>query len=154
MYKSYSQKQSEVKKKWLVIDAQGAVVGRLAAAIALLLRGKHKATYTPHIDGGDCVVVINAAQVQFSGKKTTDKVYYRHTGYPGGIKSTTPRKILEGEYPERVLRMAVKRMLDDGPMARRRMKNLYVYAGAEHKHEAQQPEVFDFKGLNRKNKIG
>lgn len=153
MYRTYSQKQSDVHKDWLLIDAKGAIVGRLAAKIVTLLKGKHKPTYTPHMDGGDCIVIINASKVVFSGKKTKDKIYYKHTGYPGGIKSTTPAKTLEGNYPERVLKLAVKRMLDDGPMARQRMKNLYVYSGSEHRHEAQQPKVFDFAQLN-KNNIG
>ncbi|MBQ4875008.1 MAG: 50S ribosomal protein L13 [Rickettsiaceae bacterium H1] len=153
MYSSYSQKKSEIRKNWLLINAKGAIVGRLAAKIAILLRGKNKPTYTPHMDGGDCVVVINAAEVAFSGKKIKNKIYYRHTGYPGGIKSTIPEKILDGKYPERVLKLAVKRMLDNGPMARKRMKNLYVYSGSEHKHEAQKPQVFDFISLNKKNKV-
>ena len=153
MYRTYSQKKSEVKKDWLLIDAGSAIVGRLAAKLAHLLRGKHKPTYTPHMDGGDCVVVINASKVTFSGKKNKNKIYYRHTGYPGGIKSTTPQKVFDSKNPEKVLRLAVKRMLDDGPMARQRMKNLYIYGGAEHKHEAQKPEMFDFINLNRKNKV-
>lgn len=152
MYRTYSQIKSEIKKDWLLIDAKGAVVGRLAAIISKLLRGKHKSTYTPHMDGGDYIVVINAAEIAFSGKKLKNKIYYKHTGYPGGIKSTTPDKILESKNPERVLQLAVKRMLDDGPMARQRMKNLYIYNGAEHKQQAQQPQIFDFVNLNKKNK--
>ncbi len=153
MYRTYSQKKSEIEKNWLLIDATDLVVGRLAATISHLLRGKHKPTYTPHMDGGDCIVVINADKIKFSGKKLQNKIYYRHTGYPGGIKSTTPEKILKGAHPDRVLKLAVKRMLDDGPMARQRMKNLYVYRGSEHKHAAQQPQEFDVLQLNKRHKL-
>ncbi len=153
MYRTYSQKKSEIKKKWLLINADGIIVGRLAVMIANLLRGKHKPTYTPHMDGGDCVVVVNADKLVFSGKKRREKIYYRHTGYPGGIKSTTPRLIFEGKNPHKVLELAVKRMMGCGPMARRRMQNLYIYSGSEHVHEAQQPEVFDFAAMNRKNTV-
>ena len=153
MYRTYSQKKLEIEKKWLLIDASDLIVGRLAAIISHLLCGKHKPTYTPHMDGGDNIIIINAAQVKFTGKKFKDKVYYRHTGYPGGIKSTTPEKILNGSYPDRVLELAVKRMLDDGPMARQRLKNLYIYNGPEHKQAAQKPEPFDVLRLNKRNKL-
>lgn len=144
-------KQKQIAKGWLLVDATDAVVGRLAAFISPILRGKTKATYTPHMDCGDNVVIVNASKVRFSGSKMANKVYYRHTGHPGGIKSTTPRKVLEGKNPCNIVRLAVKRMLDDGPMARRRLKNLYVYAGPEHKHGAQKPRVVEFASLNRKN---
>ena len=146
-------KPAEVEKNWLLIDAEGLVVGRLASIIANRLRGKHKANYTPHVDCGDNVIVINAEKVRFTGNKTTDKIYYRHTGYPGGIKETTPAKILEGRFPERVLVKAVERMVPRGPLGRQQMRNLRVFAGAEHPHVAQSPEVLDVKSMNRKNSL-
>jgi large subunit ribosomal protein L13 len=149
--KTYSAKPGEVAKKWVLIDAEGLVVGRLASIIAMRLRGKHKPTYTPHIDTGDNVVVINAAKVVFTGKKFEDKQYHRHTGHPGGVKTTTPRRILEGKFPERVVIKAVERMITRGPLQRRLMTNLKVYGGAEHPHEAQKPEVLDIKSMNSKN---
>ncbi len=127
------------------------VVGRLAAVIATRLRGKHLPTFTPHMDCGDNVIVINADKVKFTGKKTSDKVYYRHTGYPGGIKETTPEKVLGGKFPERVLTLAVKRMLPGGPLSRQQLSNLRVYAGTEHPHEAQTPELLDVASMNSKN---
>src|SRR5690606_759054 len=141
--KTFSQKPADVVKKWVLIDAEGLVVGRLASIVANRLRGKHKPTYTPHVDDGDNVIVINADKVVLTGKKYTDKVYYWHTGYPGGIKERTARQILEGRFPERVIEKAVERMIPRGPLGRRQMKNLRVYAGAEHPHAAQQPETLD-----------
>lgn len=149
--KTYSAKPSEVDKKWLLIDAEGMVVGRLASLIAMRLRGKHKPTYTPHIDCGDNVIVINADKAVFTGNKYTDKKYYWHTGYPGGIKERTARAIFEGRFPERIIEKAVQRMMPRGPLARTQLKNLRVYAGAKHPHEAQQPLIFDAKGQNVKN---
>jgi large subunit ribosomal protein L13 len=149
--KTYSAKPAEVVKKWVMIDAEGLVVGRLASLIAKLLRGKHKTTFTPHVDCGDNVIVINAQKVAFTGKKRNDKEYYWHTGYPGGIKSRTADKILDGRFPERVVEKAVERMMPGGPLTRRQLRNLKVYGGAEHPHEAQQPEALDFAALNRKN---
>ncbi len=149
---TFSQKPAEVVKKWILIDAEGLVVGRLASLVANRLRGKHKATFTPHVDDGDNVIIINADKVVLTGKKYTDKVYYWHTGHPGGIKERTARQILEGRFPERVLEKAIERMIPRGPLGRRQMKNLRVYAGAKHQHEAQQPEVLDVAALNRKNK--
>ena len=149
--RTYSAKISDVKKEWHVIDASDAVTGRLASQIALLLRGKHKPMFSPNLDCGDHVVVINADKVVLTGKKSTNKTYYRHTGYPGGIKSTTPEKIMRGEHPERVLLKAVERMMPKGPLGRAQMKKLRVYAGSEHPHEAQQPKNFDFVGKNIKN---
>ncbi|NGM50847.1 50S ribosomal protein L13 [Caulobacter sp. 602-2] len=147
-----SLKPAEVEKKWIVVDAKDAVVGRLATFIAMRLRGKHRPDYTPHVDCGDFVVVINADKVKFTGKKLDDKVYYRHTGHPGGIKETTPRKVLGGQFPERVLNKAVERMLPkESPLARKQMTHLLVYAGAEHPHQAQSPEVIDFAARNVKN---
>jgi large subunit ribosomal protein L13 len=148
---TYVAKPGEVDKKWILIDANGLVVGRLAALIATRLKGKHKPIYTPHIDCGDNIIVVNAEKVIFSGDKHTDKVYYRHTGYPGGIKETNPRRMLEGKFPERVLELAVERMLKRGPLQRKLMRNLKVYKGAEHPHAAQNPQQLDVAKLNRKN---
>ena len=149
--KTYSAKPSEIEKKWILIDAENLVVGRLAAVIASRLRGKHLPTFTPHMDTGDHVIVINAEKVKFTGKKLSDKKYYRHTGYPGGIKETTPEKVLEGKFPERVVTQAVKRMLPGNRLSRQIMTNLRVYASADHPHEAQSPEVLDVKSMNTKN---
>ena len=140
-----------VEKKWVLIDAEGLVVGRVASIIANILRGKHKPSFTPHVDCGDNVIVINAEKVRFTGRKLTQKLYYRHTGYPGGIKETTPRKILEGKFPERVVELAVERMLRRGPLQRKLMRNLKIYKGSEHPHAAQSPEKLDVAKLNRKN---
>ena len=150
--KTFVQKPAEVERKTIVVDATDLVVGRLASFAAKRLRGKHKPTYTPHVDDGDFVVIVNAEKVRFTGKKREDKVYYRHTGYPGGLKETTPKRILEGRFPERVVEKAVERMIPRGPLGRRQLKNLRVYAGAEHPHEAQQPETIDVGALNSKNK--
>ena len=150
--KTYSAKASEIEKKWILIDAEGAVVGRLAAFVANRLRGKHKATFTPHMDCGDNVIIINADKVVLTGRKYSDKVYYWHTGYPGGIKDRTAREILEGRFPERVVEAAIKRMMPGGPLSRTQLKNLRIYSGAEHPHEAQQPEVVDLASFNAKNK--
>ena len=150
---TYSAKPSEVTKKWLVIDADGVVLGRLASQIAMLLRGKHKTMFTPHIDTGDHVVIINAEKVKLTGKKRTNKVYHRHTGFPGGIKTQTPEFILGGKHPERVIEKAVERMMPkESPLARQQLGKLRVYAGTEHPHTAQQAEVFDFASKNPKNK--
>ncbi len=150
--KTYSAKPGEVENKWVVIDAEGVVVGRLASYVAKRLRGKHRAEFTPHVDTGDHVVIINADKAVFTGKKYTDKVYYKHTGYPGGIKETTPKRVLEGRFPERVIQMAVKRMLPkESSLARAQLTKLRVYGGAEHPHTAQSPETVDFKSMNSKN---
>ena len=149
--KTYTAKPADIDKKWIIIDAEGVVLGRLASIVAMRLRGKHKASFTPHMDMGDNVIVINAGKIQLSGNKRSDKIYYRHTGHPGGIKSRTAGQILEGEFPERVVTKAVQRMLPGGPLSRRQMTNLRVYAGAEHPHEAQQPEVVDVASMNSKN---
>ena len=150
--KTYSAKPSEIEKKWLIVDAEDLVLGRMAQAVAVVLRGKHKPTYTPHMDCGDNVVIINAEKIKLTGKKRTDKVYYRHTGHPGGIKSQTAGEILEGRFPERVVEKAIERMIPKGPLGRQQMRNLRVYAGTEHPHSAQEPEVFDVAALNKKNK--
>jgi large subunit ribosomal protein L13 len=149
--KTFVAKPGEVDKKWIVIDANGLVVGRLASIIALRLKGKHRAIYTPHVDCGDNIIVINAEKVVFTGNKFEDKVYYRHTGYVGGIKETTPRRLLEGRFPERVIEKAVERMLKRGPLMRKLMGNLRIYKGASHPHTAQNPAPLDVAKLNRKN---
>ena len=146
-----SLKPAEVKKDWLLIDADGLVLGRLAVIIANRLRGKHKPTFTPHVDCGDNVIVINAGEVVLTGKKLQKKVYHYHTGYIGGIKERTAGEIMRGKFPERVLHKAVERMLPRGPLGRRQLSNLRVYPGAEHPHEAQQPEKVDIGAMNPKN---
>ncbi|MCJ7420469.1 50S ribosomal protein L13 [Sphingomicrobium astaxanthinifaciens] len=147
-------KPAEVEKKWHLIDAEGLVVGRLAAIIANHIRGKHKPSFTPHVDCGDHVVVINADKVRFTSDKANTKTYYKHTGYAGGIKETTPAKILEGKFPERVLEKAVKNMVPRGPLGRAVMKNLHLYNGTEHPHGGQNPETLDVASMSRKNKVG
>jgi large subunit ribosomal protein L13 len=147
-------KPREVEKKWHLIDAEGLVVGRLATIVANILRGKHKPSFTPHVDCGDHVVIVNADKVRFTGKKLTDKIYYKHTGYAGGIKETTPAKILEGRFPERVLEKAIERMIPRGPLGRDQMRALHLYAGTEHPHGGQSPETLDVAAMNRKNKVG
>lgn len=149
---TFSAKPADIKKKWVLIDADGVIVGRLATHIAMRLRGKHKAIFTPHMDTGDNVIVINAKKVAFTGNKLADKKYFHHTGHPGGIKERVAGKILEGKFPERILEKAVERMLPRGPLFRKLLGNLKVYAGAEHPHEAQTPEVIDFAALSPKNK--
>lgn len=149
--KTFVAKPAEIEKRWVVIDANGLVVGRLAAIVATRLRGKHLPTYTPHVDGGDNVIVVNADKVKLTGKKYTDKRYYWHTGYPGGIKERTARQIMEGKFPERIVEKAVERMMPDGPLARRQLRNLKVYAGPDHPHAAQQPEPLDVGAANAKN---
>jgi large subunit ribosomal protein L13 len=150
--KTFSAKPADVEKKWVVIDATGLVVGRLASIIALRLRGKHKPSFTPHVDDGDNVIVINAEKVVFTGRKRDQKVYYHHTGYIGGIKERSAKSIFEGRFPERIVEKAVERMLPRGPLGRKQLGNLRVYPGAEHPHEAQKPEALDVGALNRKNK--
>jgi large subunit ribosomal protein L13 len=149
--RTYSAKPSEIDKKWILIDADGLIVGRLASLIAGRLRGKHKPTFTPHMDCGDHVIVINAEKVVFTGNKLSQKIYYRHTGYPGGIKETRANQLLGGRHPTRVLEKAVQRMMPGGPLSRQQLRHLKVYAGPNHLHEAQQPVAFDVAALNRKN---
>lgn len=148
--KTYTAKPADIEKKWVVVDAEGIILGRLASLVATRLRGKHKAMFTPSMDMGDNVIVINADKVQLTGKKRQRPIYW-HTGYPGGIKSRTTEQILEGPHPERVVMQAVKRMLPSGPLARQQMTHLRVYAGAEHPHEAQSPDTLDIKSMNKKN---
>lgn len=148
---TYSAKPSEIEKKWILIDAENLVVGRVASIIAMRLRGKHLPTFTPHMDMGDNVVVINAGKVKLTGNKLDQRKFFWHTGFPGGIKDRTQRQLLEGRYPERVLENAVRRMLPGGPLTRAQLKNLKVYAGPEHPHEAQQPKKLDVASFNAKN---
>lgn len=150
--KTYSAKPAEIEKKWILIDAQDLVLGRLATIVAYRLRGKHKPEFTPHMDCGDNVIVINAAKVHLTGNKRKNDIFYWHTGYPGGIKQRTKGEILDGKYPERVVEKAVERMLPKGPLGYKVFSNLRVYPGAEHPHEAQKPEVLDVASMNPKNK--
>ena len=152
--KTFSATPSDIDKKWILIDAEDLVLGRLASIIASRLRGKHLPTFTPHMDTGDNIVVINADKVHLTGKKREDKTYYWHTGHPGGIKSRTAEDLLDGRLPTRVLEAAVKRMLPGGPLSRKQLKNLYLYAGPSHEQEAQQPEVLDVAAMNPKNVKG
>jgi len=151
--KTYSAKAAEVDKKWLLIDAEGLVVGRLAVVVADRLRGKHKPSYTPHVDCGDNVIIINADKVVFTGNKRRDKKYYWHTGYPGGIKSREAHQLLDGKFPERVISKAVERMMPGGPLSRQQFGNLKVYAGGKHPHQAQNPEILDIAAMNPKNTL-
>jgi large subunit ribosomal protein L13 len=148
---TYSAKPSEIQKKWILIDAENMIVGRLASIIAMRLRGKHLPTFTPNMDMGDNVVVVNAAKVKLTGNKLDASKFHWHTGYPGGIKDRSARQLLEGRFPERVLENAVRRMLPGGPLSRAQLKNLRVYGGADHPHEAQQPQKLDVASFNTKN---
>ena len=149
--KTFSAKPSDIDKKWLLIDADGLVLGRVASLIAMRLRGKHKPSYTPHMDDGDHVIVINAEKIVLTGRKREQKVYMHHTGFIGGIKERSARSILEGKFPERILEKAVQRMLPHGPLGRAQFGNLRVYKGTDHPHAAQQPEKLDIASMNRKN---
>ena len=148
---TYSAKAADIEKKWVLIDAKGLVVGRLASIVALRLRGKHKPTYTPHVDDGDNVIIVNAEKIVLTGRKREQKVYHHHTGYIGGIKERTAKYILESRFPERVVEKAVQRMLPHGPLGRKQFGNLRVYKGPDHPHAAQQPEPLDIAAMNRKN---
>jgi large subunit ribosomal protein L13 len=148
---TYSAKPAEIEKKWVMIDATGLVVGRLASLVALRLRGKHKPIYTPHVDCGDNVIIINAEKVVLTGRKRERKIYRHHTGYIGGIKERTAKSILESRFPQRIVEKAIERMLPRGPLGRQQLGNLRVYAGSDHPHAAQQPEVLDIAAMNRKN---
>ena len=150
--RTYVATPKDIEKNWVVVDANEVVLGRLASLIAMRLRGKHKATYTPNMDCGDHVIVVNAEKVKLTGNKRKQKTYYWHTGYPGGIKDRTAEKILDGRFPERVIQKAVERMIPRGPLGRKAMRNLHVYAGDTHPHEAQQPEILDVASMNPKNK--
>lgn len=150
--KTFSAKPADVEKKWILVDADGVVLGRLASILAMRLRGKHRTIFTPHVDCGDNIVVINAEKVRLTGRKRTDDIYYWHTGHPGGIKGRSKGEILDGRHPERVIVKAVERMITRGPLGRKVMGNLKVYAGAQHPHEAQKPEAVDVASMNPKNK--
>ena len=149
--KTYTAKPADIERDWLLVDAEGLVLGRLAAIVADRLRGKHKPMYTPHMDCGDHVVVVNAEKVALTGKKLADKKYYRHTGYPGGIKETTAGKMLQGKRPEQVIELAVKRMVPSGPLGKQVLRKLHVYSGDQHRHAAQSPTPLDIAAMNRKN---
>ena len=149
--KTFTATPADIEKKWILIDAEGVVLGRLATIVANILRGKNKPTFTPHMDMGDNVIIINADKVQMTGNKRADKRYYWHTGYPGGIKDRTQRQLLEGRFPERVLENAVRRMIPEGPLGRKQYGNLRIYAGDTHPHEAQAPEKLDVASFNSKN---
>jgi len=149
--KSFELRHQDIKKHWVLVDADGIILGRLAAVLAQILRGKHRPTYTPSVDCGDNVIVVNAEKVRMTGKKAEDSIFYYHTGYPGGIKGRSKGAILDGKHPERVIEKAVERMVPRGPLGRRVMGNLRVYAGSEHPHAAQQPEALDIAAMNRKN---
>jgi large subunit ribosomal protein L13 len=151
--KSYTARTGEVLRAWYVVDAQDKVLGRLASRIAMVLRGKTKPTFTPHMDCGDHIVVINAEKIVLTGRKNQQKTYYWHTGFPGGIKERKAGKILEGAHPERVLEQAVKRMLPGGPLKRQQMTHLRIYKGAAHPHEAQNPKKLDIRAMNPKNAV-
>ena len=151
--KTFSQKSSEVKKDWFVIDADGLVLGRLASIVAMRLRGKHKPSYTPNVDCGDNIIIINAEKVGLTGNKRNNKNYYWHTGYPGGIKNITADRVLEGKHPERVMIKAVERMITRNPLGRQQMRKLHVYAGPNHPHDAQNPTILDVASLNTKNLV-
>ena len=142
-----SLRKEDVDKKWILIDADGIVLGRLASKVSMILRGKHKPSFTPHADCGVCVIIINAEKVKFTGKKLDDKIYYWHTGHPGGIKSRTASQIIEGKFPDRVIRMAVKRMIPKGPLGSVQLSNMKVYAGSNHPHEAQAPELLNISEM-------
>lgn len=150
--KTFTLKAQDIKKNWFIIDAEGVVLGRLATIVANRLRGKHKPEFTPHMDCGDYIIIINADKVKLTGNKLQDKVFYWHTGHPGGIKERTMGELLKGRFPERVIEKAVERMITRGPLGRKQMKNLYIYAGTAHPHEAQKPAVLDVAAMNPKNK--
>ena len=149
--KTQSLRKEDSQHDWYIVDASNKVLGRLATKLADKLRGKDKSTFTPHVDDGDHVVVINAEKIHFTGNKLTDKKYYKHTGYPGGIKMQTPENILSSKFPDRILKKAVERMMPSGPLANKQIKNLKIYCGTEHPHESQKPELIDFKSMNEKN---
>jgi large subunit ribosomal protein L13 len=150
--KTFTAKPSNIEKKWFVVDAEGVVLGRLASVLAMRLRGKHKATFTPHMDTGDNIIVINAEKVKITGKKADQNIFFWHTGHPGGIKERTQQELLNGKYPNRVIENAVRRMLPKGPLGNTVLKNLRVFKGTDHPHAAQNPAVLDVAGMNAKNK--
>ena len=150
---TYSLKQKDIKKRWYLINAEGLVLGRLASKISILLRGKHKTNYTPHLDCGDNVVIINAKKVRLTGSKEKKKIYYKHTGYPGGLKETSFLKIINGKNPEIIIRKAVERMMTANALSKKQLSNLKIFVDEKHTLEAQKPEIIDFASTNRKNKV-
>ena len=150
--KTYMARPSDINKKWFLVDAKDLVLGRLSVVLANYVRGKHKANYTPSIDCGDNIVVINAEKVVLTGKKIDDKIHYWHTGYPGGIKSRSYNEIIEGKNPEKAIKLAVKRMIPKGPLGRQQIKKLHIYTGENHPHVAQNPELLNIEAMNKKNK--
>ena len=151
--KTFSLKRNEIKKKWMLIDAKDAVLGRLAVISANILRGKNKPQYTPNQDCGDNLIIINSDLVQLKGKKADNKIYYRHTGFPGGIKETTPNKMKEKNKSDEIIKLAIKRMIPSGPLGRKQLSNCKIYKDSNHKHTSQNPEIIDIGNLNRKNKV-
>ncbi|MDA9817856.1 50S ribosomal protein L13 [Flavobacteriaceae bacterium] len=149
--KTYSAKPSDITRKWFIIDAENLVLGRVSVIVANILRGKHKAIFTPHMDCGDNVIVINAEKIALTGKKLKNKIHYWHTGYPGGLKQRTASQIIEGKFPERLLRLSIERMISRNPLGRQVLKKLHIFKGSEHPHQAQKPEVLDIASINRKN---
>ena len=150
---TYSLKQKDIKKKWYLINAEGLVLGRLAAKIASILRGKHKTTFSPHLDCGDNVVIINAKKIMMTGNKVKEKKYYKHTGYPGGLKEIYFKDIVKGANPESIIKKAVERMMTSNALSKKQLSNLRIFRDENHNLEAQKPEIFDFGSLNRKNKV-
>ena len=149
--KTYMASLSDIKKDWLLVDAENIILGRLATIVATRLRGKHKPSYTPNVDCGDNVIVINAEKIRLSGNKLESKIYYHHTGYPGGIRARTASNILSSSTPEEIVSKAISRMIPKGPLGRKQIKNLKVYAGPSHPHEAQEPKILDISMMNEKN---
>ena len=150
---TYSLKQKDIKKRWYLINAEGLVLGRLASKISILLRGKHKTSYTPHLDCGDNVVIINAKKVRLTGSKEKKKIYYKHTGYPGGLKETSFLKVINGKNPEIIIKKAVERMMTANALSKKQLSNLKIFVDEKHTLEAQKPEIIDFASTNRKNKV-
>lgn len=150
---TYSLKQKDIKKRWYLINAEGLVLGRLASKISILLRGKHKTNYTPHLDCGDNVVIINAKKVRLTGSKEKKKIYYKHTGYPGGLKETSFLKVINGKNPEIIIKKAVERMMTANALSKKQLSNLKIFADEKHTLDAQKPEIIDFASTNRKNKV-
>ena len=151
--KSFSIKKEAIKKQWILIDAKDAVLGRLAVISANILRGKNKPEYTPNQDCGDNLIIINSDKIHLKGKKASNKIYYRHTGFPGGIKQTTPNKMIEKNQSDEIIKLAIKRMIPSGPLGRKQLSNCRIFRDSNHKHEAQNPKTIDISTLNRKNTI-
>ena len=151
--KTFSLRKNNIKKNWVLIDAKDAVLGRLAVISATILRGKNKPEYTPNQDCGDNLIIINSDHIQLKGKKADNKIYYRHTGYPGGIKETTPAKMIEKNKSDEIIKLAIKRMIPGGPLGKQQLSNCKIYRDSNHKHEAQNPKIIDIASMNRKNTV-